>query len=77
MEDYVKDAILTNEFTDLCLIRLVDLTITSIRNNRPLFPTLLDEPVFFRKYFYLWVSEALEEKKMLAEAEARDFLNGE
>lgn len=63
----MKDAIITNAFTDLVLLRLVDLTITSNQSGQPLFPNLLAEPVFFRKYFRLWVREALEEKKQLDE----------
>lgn len=63
MEEYVKDAILTNEFTDLILLRLVELTIAADHSGQSLFPNLLAEPAFFRKYFRLWVSEALDEKR--------------
>lgn len=68
MEECVKDAILTNEFTDLVLLRLVELTIYSIRSDRPLFPNPMQEPTFYRKYFRKWVDEALEEKKVISEA---------
>jgi hypothetical protein len=72
MEELVKDAILTNTFNDLVLIRLVELTIDADRSGRPLFPDLLTEPAFFRKNFRLWVSEALEEKKALDAAQERN-----
>lgn len=72
MEEYVKDAIITNEFTDLCLLRLVELTIYSIRNDRPLFPNPLQEPAFYRKYFRQWVDEAIEEKRVISEAQGHN-----
>ena len=80
MEEYVKDAILTNEFTDLVLLRLVELTIASDQESRdnlcrPLFSSVLQEPVFFRKHFRLWVIEALEEKRTL-DAQADPFSEG-
>jgi hypothetical protein len=75
MEEYVKDCLLTNEFTDLVLLRLVELTIASDQEGRPLFSNLLSEPVFFRKHFRLWVSEALEEKKAL-DQQADPFSEG-
>ena len=65
MEEYVKDCILTNEFTDLTLLRMVELTIYSIQNERPLFPTLMQEPAFYRKSFRMWVNEAMEEKRAM------------
>jgi hypothetical protein len=77
MQEFIKDAILANEFPDLSLIRLVELTIHSIQNERPLFPCLLDEPAFYRKHFFYWVREALEEKKMLEQIQARDPFNEE
>ncbi len=46
MAEHVKDAILVNEFQDLVLLRLVDLTVSAIRLDRPLFPSLLEEPAF-------------------------------
>jgi hypothetical protein len=72
MQEFIKDAILTNEFRDLPLVRLVELTVYSIQNERPIFPCLLDEPAFYRKHFSYWVREALEEKKMLEQMQARD-----
>jgi hypothetical protein len=68
MEEYVKDCILTNEYTDLVLLRLVEITIYSIHNDRQVFPSLIQEPVFYRKNFRVWVSQALEEKRAMEEA---------
>ncbi len=70
MADYVKDAVLANEFHDLVLLRLVELTISAERSGRLLFSSLLDEPVFFRKYFQEWVHEALEERDRLMASQA-------
>ncbi len=74
MEEHVKDAILTDEFSDLVLLRLVDLTITAIQEERPLFPNLLEEPAFYRKNFRLWVREAMEERKALEQAQEGPLL---
>lgn len=63
MGEYVKDAILTGDFHDLVLLRLVELTIAADRTKEPLFSSLLQTPAFFRKYFAAWVREALEEKQ--------------
>lgn len=70
MEERVKDAILTNEFTDLVLLRLVEITIAAIREGRALFPGPLQEPVFYRKHFHRWVREALDEQRMMEEAQS-------
>lgn len=66
MAEQVKDAILLNEFDDLVLLRLIEMTVASIRSGRPMFPNVLDEPAFFRKYFRAWVEEALDERDRLA-----------
>ncbi len=72
MEDYVKDAVLTNAFHDPIFFRLVELTIEADNSGRPLFPALLQEPHFFRKKFCLWVREALEERRQLEKTEQVD-----
>ncbi len=72
MQEFVKDAILTGELDDINLIQLVDLTIYAIQNEKSLFLSPLDEPAFYRKKFYIWVREALEEKKALLQAEQFD-----
>lgn len=69
MEDHVKDAVLTNEFQDLVLLRLVELTIAADRSDLPLFHNLLATPAFFRKHFQAWVREALEERRVLEQAQ--------
>jgi hypothetical protein len=68
MEEYVKDCLLTNEYSDYVLLRMVELTASSIRSDRPLFPSLLDEPVFYRRHFHHWISEAMEERRAMTEA---------
>jgi len=72
MEEYVKDAILVNEFHDLVLLRLVELTIAAVRTDRPLFSSLIEEPAFYRKYFQVWVREALDEKEKLIASQHED-----
>jgi hypothetical protein len=37
----------------------------SILENRPLFLTILEEPVFYRRYFRKWVEEGMEEARRL------------
>lgn len=69
MGDTVKDAILTNEFHDYPLYRLVDLTITAITEDRPMFPTVFGEPAFYRT-FRQWVQEALDEKEREMKAQS-------
>ena len=72
MEEFVKDALLLNEFHDLCLLRLVELTVAAIRTERPLFSSLIEEPSFYRKYFQVWIREALDEKEKLLNAQSED-----
>ena len=73
MEEHVKDAILVNEFHDLVLLRLVEITVALDHSGRPLFSSVLEEPVFYRKYFQVWVHEALEERKKMASQEDNIF----
>ena len=75
MEEHVKDAILTNEFHDLVLLRLVELTIAAERTGQPIFPDLLHTPVFFRKHFQYWIREALEEKKVMEDPQRGHYLD--
>ncbi len=71
MEDFVRDAILENDFHDLVLLRLVELTIADVQGSRPLFASLIEEPAFYRKCFRQWVSEALDERRASEEFAAR------
>jgi len=61
MEEAVKDAILTATTDDPYLAVLIDLTASSIHEDRPLYPNLRDEPLFYRKYIKRWVREGLDE----------------
>ena len=40
---------------------MLELAVYSILNDRPLFDQPLDEPAFYRRYFYRWVKEGIEE----------------
>ena len=68
LEDTVKDAVLVGS-SDAILMDLLDLTIASINERRPLFQCVLDEPAFYRKYFKRWVEEALEEYARMKKVE--------
>ncbi len=68
LEEHVKDAILTGEIGDPVLASLLELAIHSILNDRPLFANLLEEPAFYRRYFYRWIKEGIEEVRKVNEA---------
>ncbi len=53
----------TGDIDDPVLDTLIELTLQSDTENRPLFPNLIDEPIFYRKYFKRWVHEGLLEYK--------------
>lgn len=61
MEDAVKDAIVTQETADYVLLRLIEVTVVSIQEGRPLFSSPLKEPVLYQRYFRRWVEEGLAE----------------
>jgi hypothetical protein len=61
LEEAVNDAILAETTTDRVLSLLLELTITSITEERPLFPNPLDEPLFYKRHFRKWVEEGLRE----------------
>ena len=61
MEDIVKDAIITGDTDDRVLDLLIDIVVSSIQDGRPLFPNVMTEPSFYRRYFRRWVAEALAE----------------
>ena len=50
-------------------MKLVEITINSIRTERELFPNPLEEPYFWRRYFRQWVIEGLQEAKKIAAEE--------
>jgi hypothetical protein len=58
MEDVVREAT-SNGTEDSVLAFLVEVVRTSILDGRPIFSNILDEPVFFRKYFREWVSNQM------------------
>ena len=70
MEGAVKDAILSGGTEDYFLAVLIDLTVASIRENRPLFPNLMDEPILYRAFrrFVQEGLDALERAKAIEEA---------
>ncbi len=54
---------------DLALNLLVKTAIASIRNNRPTFQTIAEEPLFYRRYIHRWVKETLDEEAALRSAQ--------
>lgn len=75
MADCVKDSILTNDFEDLVLLRLVELALSAERSGRTLSPSLLGEPAFFHRHFQPWVREAIEERSRLEALERETALD--
>lgn len=65
IEDYVKDAIVSEDFSDPVFALLFDLVIEARVTKRHLFENPLTEPLFFRRYFLKWIDEAIEEKKKI------------
>ncbi len=68
MEEQVKIAARDGS-DDLTLNLLVETTIASILEKRPLFPSIAEEPLFYRRYFYRWVKEALDDEAALRKAQ--------
>ncbi|GEM_PF-1278987 len=60
MEEAVHAAIEECRTSDRVLDTLLEVTITSLLENRPLFPNPLDEPLMYRLYFRKWVEDSLE-----------------
>lgn len=75
MAEYVKDTMLLGEYRDLVLLRLVEMTVSAERSNKQLFPSLMEEPVFYRKHFLPWVRDALEERERMSEAQRESLLD--
>jgi hypothetical protein len=69
MEEEVKDAILTRQTKDAILITLIDIARMSIRDERPISNSLLEEPVFWRRHFLRWVREGLNELEIVERLE--------
>jgi hypothetical protein len=73
-QDFLKDleddirAAVGGDSDDLILNHLVELSIASHRERRPLFPHILDEPAFWRRHFHRLVRQVLDEEDALREA---------
>ena len=70
MESAISDAILSGSSNDPVLVALLDLTIASIRDERPVFG-MLEEPVLYR-HFRKFTKKALDGKE-----KAENFMAGE
>jgi hypothetical protein len=60
IEEAVEEAILSGQTKDHVLASLLEVTIISTRDGRPLFPNPLDEPILYRQ-FQRMVASALGE----------------
>ncbi len=68
MEEAVKIAVRDGS-DDLALNLVVEMVIASIREKRPVFPNLAEEPLIYRRYIHRWVKEALDEEAALRNAQ--------
>ncbi len=68
MEELVKIATRDGS-DDPTLDLLVEMTIASILEKRPIFHSLAEEPLFYRRYIYRWVKEALDEEAAFRNAQ--------
>ena len=77
MEEVVRSCV-TGEIPDAIIGLIVELTVAAIQEDRPLFPNLLDEPVFYRRYIKRWVREELDQNSAILKKQAADIaaLNG-
>ena len=69
LEDAVEDAILTEHTDDPVLRLLLEIAIAEIAEARHLFDNIIDEPVFYKRYFIKWVTQSLQ-----ASAEAEKLI---
>jgi hypothetical protein len=65
LEDVVKDAVLEWVFPP-GLFFLVEIALDELTTGRAYFASIREEPVFYRRYFKRWVTEAMEERNKLA-----------
>jgi hypothetical protein len=68
MEELVKQTVRDGS-DDITLNLIVEMTIASIHEKRPVFSNLSDEPLFYRRYIYRWVREALNEEAAIRSAQ--------
>lgn len=69
MEDAVKDVILLEQEAEPVLERLIFLTLREVASGDKLFPTPLEEPFFYQRFFRPWVKDAIEEHGELKKSE--------
>jgi len=67
MEDVVHQAV-EDGTEDLVLANLIEITRLDLSTNQPIARTLMDEPVFYRRFFKKWVQEAIREQSVMDEA---------
>lgn len=60
MQYAINDAIHSGKTNDPILAILLEMTIPALRDKRPLFPSLVDEPVLYR-HFCRFAKETLDE----------------
>ncbi len=53
---------------DAVLNSIISLTLASIDEERPLFTSILDEPVLWKRHFVRWIKEYLEEEDVVRRA---------
>lgn len=68
-------AALGGDSDDLALNNLVELALASIREERPLFRGILEEPAFWRRHFFRWVKNWVEEEEALQAAQSNAMLD--
>jgi hypothetical protein len=72
LEDEVKEAIAAGT-RDVILNMLLEVTMASLVDERPLFANIIDEPLFYRRYFLPWVREGLQELRTIENASREAF----
>jgi hypothetical protein len=71
-------AALGGDSDDLVLNHLIELTLASIRDERPLFQSIMEEPAFWRRHFRRWMKAWIEEEETLQDVQAqalKDLIN--
>lgn len=72
MEEDVKDCF-HGEVSDVTLGMIVNLTVASLFENRPLFPNPLEEPYFYKTYIKTWVREEIDMDRAIANKQVADI----
>jgi hypothetical protein len=50
---------------DEALAVTIEITVAALLENKPLFPSIFDEPYFYRKHFKHWVAEGMQELRAI------------